>query len=62
MRVDPNGNSWWDNIKNFFKNTFGAGIVQVQKYEEASVDNFIVGSETGVSSTKVISGDISKPI
>lgn len=37
-------------------------MVESESYETASVDTFFGGAETGVSTTKVICGDISKHI
>ena len=48
-------------VKNFVKDNFGAGIVLSQSYKNMQVDTVIYGYEDGSSTSKVISGNISKP-
>lgn len=76
-RIDPTGSSWlsnaWNKVKNsvkkawnsfttWCKNTFGTGTVLPQEHQSASIDTIFYGEETGVSTTSVVSGDISKPV
>ena len=49
-------------VKEIAKNTFGAGVVQSQQYEDMSVKTLFGGYEKGHSTSSVICGDISKPI
>ena len=52
----------WNGVKSFVSNTFGAGVVQAQSYKTIDVDTVIYGYEDGVSTSKVICGDISKSV
>ena len=51
-----------NSVDEFCQNTFGAGVVLAQKYEDFSEDTLFGGYETGKSTTAVVSGDVSKPI
>lgn len=48
-------------VDTFIANTFGCGIVSTQEYEPIRTDTIFFGQETGLSTSKVVSGDISKP-
>lgn len=49
-------------VKKFVKNTFGIGVIKSQSYESIKADTIVYGYEQGTSTSKVISGDISKPV
>ena len=71
--TDPTGElSWkdvgnwfsnaWEKTTSFFSNTFGAGVVQAQDYKAIELKTSILGWESGTSTSKVIAGNIEKPI
>ena len=52
----------WEKTTSFFSNTFGAGVVQAQDYKAIELKTSILGWESGTSTSKVIAGNIEKPI
>ena len=64
MYTDHTGNwpEWFTAFGNWVQDTFGAGVVQAVEYDTLSVDTLFFGTEYGVSSHKLVCGDVSKPI
>ena len=52
----------WEETKDFLSSTFGFAVVQSNKYEHISAETIFAGYEDGIYSSKVIAGDMSKPI
>ena len=71
-RIDISGTSWRDvvnlfgdvgnTIGNFFTNTFGGAVYISNSYDAIEMNTIYVGYETGMSTSRVIAGDNSKPI